>query len=476
MAPFGARKSRTNVTWLAFPPCFSRPSLSACYYTCEQLGKRPRPFDQWVAVSNGSSGVISLTSSDNEDERPDSALSVINDSRGASTHGNGGYHQMQGDGKEPAQQAGVGSGFAIGFSVPVDAQYRDTSERPPLSTRRGVILGAENEQDSVQAVHMLRESVASLLSSAGSSTSSASSANPGSSRRRHARQHQPLGQEQQGSSRHLRQRHDVSRSPSRLSKVSEPCYPSSAPRRRFTADLDHFSDIALSTNVATPPHQAPSSSRLPTYEEYKLQQQQQQQAESSATLPPSSDQGALRRRTNTNEGSDADAIVPRAYEYADVPSSLLADHQAHHMPAIASVSSIATRSPFASIQTISPVIVPYKDCLESPMPDTAMISRVQAEAVLEQTILCPMGSSSTDAEKMRLVSSSGKEGATNAGNGYNSPGGYPSSGGSNVQAWAKYTGYAIIGFGVGTLVGMMCFDLAATATPKATRTIPVTGI
>ncbi|KAJ2884689.1 hypothetical protein IWW38_005399, partial [Coemansia aciculifera] len=48
-----------------------------------------------------------------------------------------------------------------------------------------------------------------------------------------------------------------------------------------------------------------------------------------------------------------------------------------------------------------------------------------------------------------------------------------SNGNGSTQTWAKYTGYAIVGFGVGTLVGMLCFDMAATAAPKATRTIPI---
>ncbi|KAJ1965683.1 hypothetical protein GGI12_000582 [Dipsacomyces acuminosporus] len=410
---------------------------------------------------------------------------VIDSSSGSNNSANNsgtGRHNMQGGENEPrvsytalSQASQASADFGVGYGMPVDAQYRGGNTRmlnqqqqapadnlPPLSGRRAVLSDDQTEQDAAQTVHMLRESVASLLSSAASSTSSASSAHPGSNigstnnRRRYGRQYQLQESNRYAQSRHRAdsygrhgQHYGASRSPSGLSKVSEPCYPPSAPRRRFTADLDHFSDVALST---TPPHQAASSRQIntatqfPSYEEYKRQQQQQQQQQIQNQLPPSSQPTAqyaehptqapataslsstavdtantLRRRANTTDSNNSnDAIVPRAYDYHDAAHMIKAEHVQHFTSVAAtaaaaaaaaaapvSVPSAATHSPFASIQTISPVIIasndsPMSASFSAGVAGAAMISRVQAETALEQAILCPMGSC-IDAELLRLT-------------------------------------------------------------------------
>ncbi|KAJ2375612.1 hypothetical protein H4S02_008174 [Coemansia sp. RSA 2611] len=123
--------------------------------------------------------------------------------------------------------------------------------------------------------------------------------------------------------------------------------------------------------------------------------------------------------------------------------------------------SRAAYSPFASIRTVSPILVTEESVANVFNPS---VSRAQAEAALQQAILCPLKSSKYSSGYAGHSTSSDK-----AKNGVTG-----SSGNScSSQTWAKYTGYAIVGFGVGTLVGMLCFDMAATAAPKATRTIPI---
>ncbi|KAJ2026146.1 hypothetical protein H4S03_008690, partial [Coemansia sp. S3946] len=263
------------------------------------------PTDQWVAVRNEGSGVISLTSSDNEDEYGDlpmdipAATNLANTEREQSLMATrpplSSNHRQRDD-------------STTGFQIPLEARRHESNlpgeppyYAPPPSARHwsAAAEGQGANLEAEQAVHLLRESVVSLLSSGGSTTSSASSAQPGgggstvNSRRRYG------SLQQQGA-------HRASRSPSRLSKISEPSYPPSAPRRQLTADFDHFSDIAL-TSTTTPPHhynnqyrqsantathRPPTTTQLPTYEEFKQrqqsqrQQQQQQQPQVVPTMAP----------------------------------------------------------------------------------------------------------------------------------------------------------------------------------------------
>ncbi|KAJ1836899.1 hypothetical protein LPJ70_006052, partial [Coemansia sp. RSA 2708] len=341
---------------------------------------------QWVAVGNESSGVISLTESDAEDDAvPD----------------------LKGRGPLPHVRADSGGGY----DIPADPQYRlHTAANNSCADNAGSISHSAGDDADHQAVHLLRESVASLLSAANSpSSSSVSSAQPyivGSGSRRQHNQLQPsvsTGGRPPRTASYAR-----SQSPSDLSKISEPCYLSSAPNRHVTADIDHFSDVVLSSYAATaPPTQqrqaARPSTQLPTYQEFKQQR-----------------------------------------------------HDRQTLPVAASISSNASRSPFASIRTVSPIIMDERH----QALDSDLVSQAQAEAALEQTILCPM--SQTISEKTAET-----DAATASGD---------RSGSVARQNWARYTGYAIVGFGVGTLVGMMCFDMAASSTPKAARTIPIASV
>ncbi|KAJ1950322.1 hypothetical protein EC988_004433 [Linderina pennispora] len=308
------------------------------------------------------SGVISLTSSDNEEDRPDSAIGA----------------PLQ---ESQAQESQI-SEFGIGFSVPVDAQYRNVrpaSMPVPQYTR---LASSSHDtfdaspEDPAQTVHMLRESVASMLTAGSSSSSATSSANPA---RRRSRQLARFDRRRQ-----QHQQQDVPRSPSHLSKVSEPCYPSG--QRRPTVDFDHFSEIALSSSS---PPQHPHPTMFPPYEEYHSQAGRvgmQAWQDSSSTnnrvvdaTAQNAQQLSFRRRTNTSGSmnSENDAIVPSHYLPVD--------------PRLASISSVNTRSPFASIQTISPVILPYNDGPVS--VDATSVKRAQAEEALDQAILCPSGTS-----------------------------------------------------------------------------------
>ncbi|KAJ2339211.1 hypothetical protein GGF43_006693 [Coemansia sp. RSA 2618] len=293
--------------------------------------------------------------------------------------------------------------------------------------------------------------------------------------------------------RHAHDAYARSQSPSDVSKISEPCYLSSAPRRRVTADLDRFSDIALSAYAVTAPpsqqrapahlHAAPDGARpsmqLPTYEEFHQREVGLSDARSGAGVPlfgadasssamPAAEPMPPPPRRQTTAGiSDVEASTAvnsaaRAHAY----HPLLADYGVHRRVARQpSVSSDASRSPFASIRTVSPVIVDERSpalALAATL-DLDAVGRAQAEAALEQTILCPL-SRTIDAPystrgSIKSIAPDGEDG----GNGIR-------------QNWARYTGYAIVGFGVGTLVGMMCLDMAASATPRATRTIPIVGM
>ncbi|KAJ2414820.1 hypothetical protein GGI10_002117 [Coemansia sp. RSA 2530] len=422
------------------------------------------PTDQWVAVRNESSGVISLTSSDNEDEYGDSAMAIpaakIADTERelplvARLPPNGSNRQRDGG--------------TTGFQIPLEARSHEPSlpgepsyYAPPASARHRSAAADEHgvNLEAEQAVHLLRESVVSLLSSGGSTTSSASSAQPGgggsiaNSRRRYG------SLQQQGAYR-------ASRSPSRLSKISEPSYPPSAPRRQLTADFDHFSDIAL-TSTTTPPHhynhqnrqstnsaahRPPATLQLPTYEEFK-QRQQQQQVVPTVVAIPQAVSPAIVSRTNELPPSAVSAPAQSITRFQSHHHPLLGgtQHQVYSEP-MSETMSRAAYSPFASIRTVSPILVTEESVANVFNPS---VSRAQAEAALQQAILCPLKSSkysSSDKAKNGVTGSSGNS--------------------CSSQTWAKYTGYAIVGFGVGTLVGMLCFDMAATAAPKATRTIPI---
>ncbi|KAJ1899636.1 hypothetical protein LPJ81_004101, partial [Coemansia sp. IMI 209127] len=470
---------------------------------------------QWVAVGNeSSSGVISLTSTDTEDELPDSAVGSNDDSG------------TKRDGKQVADSHS-GDRQGAEFQIPIDAQYR---QQKPLEQQtefanypqpQAIINSASRwdpeygDLDEQQAVHLLRESVASLLSSGGTASSAASSAlsgNPaagasGGSRRRGSSRIISGGNKVSGSGAYYRQSH----SPGNLSKISEPCYhPSSEPRKRVTANFDHFSDIALSS-TATPPfyqHQHNKHDRLqaagdsgnrhrntqfPTFEEFKRQQQQQQTQSAQSSISPS----AARRRMNVDDSvddsADADTIVPMSpslgkqkmyahpllSEHPDGYSLFLSDTSRPLSPTTAAAAATGKRSPFASIRAVSPIIVHRPAELDDLSASEAVMQRAQAEAALEQTILCPIKRfNQFGAEYHRLdgTRSSADKRRYAPGDDYRSDA-KAAADNIYVQGWARYTSYAIVGFGVGTLVGvgMLYFDMAVNATPKATRTIPIAG-
>ncbi|KAJ2304745.1 hypothetical protein IWW55_002283 [Coemansia sp. RSA 2706] len=416
-----------------------RDSIPASVYVSGHLS----PSDQWVAVGNESSGVISLTESDAEDDAvPD----------------------LKGRGPLPHVRADSGGGY----DIPADPQYRlHTAANNSRADNAGSISHSAGDDADHQAVHLLRESVASLLSAANSpSSSSVSSAQPyivGSGSRRQHNQLQPsvsTGGRPPRTASYAR-----SQSPSDLSKISEPCYLSSAPNRHVTADIDHFSDVVLSSYAATaPPTQqrqaARPSTQLPTYQEFKQQRHDRQTlpvavpSGASSAAPTRSAVDPPRQPYVTTSAAEASTAVNSA-AYAYHP--LLADYGIHRRPAgQASISSNASRSPFASIRTVSPIIMDERH----QALDSDLVSQAQAEAALEQTILCPM--SQTISEKTAETDAAAASGDR--------------SGSVARQNWARYTGYAIVGFGVGTLVGMMCFDMAASSTPKATRTIPIASV
>ncbi|KAJ2820910.1 hypothetical protein GGI24_004350, partial [Coemansia furcata] len=430
---------------------------------------------------NESSGVISLTSSDNEDEFGDSEMGVP----ATSTVGVGREQSLVA--RQPVlNNHRQREDSTTEFQIPLEARSHESNlpgeppyYAPPPSARhwsaaveeQGVNLEAE------QAVHLLRESVVSLLSSGGSTTSSASSAQPGKSIDNSRRRYGSL--QQQGAFR-------ASRSPSRLSKVSEPSYPPSAPRRQLTADFDHFSDIAL-TSTTTPPHhyshqyrqpanivdhRPPTTMQLPTYEEFKQRQQSQRQQQMNVptmTTAPSVMQPVSMPRTNEPAPpSMAPAPVQPATRLQSHQHPLLGStqHQLYSEP-MSEAMSRATYSPFASIRTVSPVLI-TEESVANVNAFNPSVSRAQAEAALQQAIL---GNSEYVGHSTNHTGTSEK--ATNGAINGNGNGRGSSNNTCSTQTWAKYTGYAIVGFGVGTLVGMLCFDMAATAAPKATRTIPI---
>ncbi|KAJ2511604.1 hypothetical protein H4217_007299 [Coemansia sp. RSA 1939] len=513
----------------AFVPSGPLDSLSTSAYVSGHL----TPSDQWVAIGNeSSSGVISLTSSDAEEEPPDSAVgsndeyvgrrrSVKGKEVAATAHSNwrDAEFQLPVDAnrhqQKPLRQANEFSNYpqpqAITRSTGNANTNIDVSNENGAGRWNPQNFGELDEQQ--QAVHLLRESVASLLSSAGTSSSVASSSafsgNParsstlGGSRRKGSSRVKSTGSKGGGSVAYRQQ----SRSPSTLSKISEPCYhPSSEPRRQFTANFDHFSDVALST-TATPSFYAQhrhsqDQSRLhagsdsgsrrrntqfPTYEEFKRQQQQQQQQHSN-----NASSLALRRRTNVDDSVDADTIVPmspslgkqKMYSHpllvdpADGNGLFLSDNSLSLSPTRAAAAAApGMRSPFASIRTVSPIIVhrPAEFDAEASM---IAVQRAQAEAALEQTILCPIKSfNQFGAEYHRPDATRYGDNKEARGPGVQREDGAGELAAGYVQGWARYTSYAIVGFGVGTLfgVGMLYFDMAANATPKATRTIPIAG-
>ncbi|KAJ2144397.1 hypothetical protein IW136_001360 [Coemansia sp. RSA 678] len=412
-----------------------RDSIPASVYVSGHLS----PADQWVAVGNGSSGVISLTESDIEDD------DTVPDIKG----------------KRAASYSRVG--------MPVDAHY---SLPPQTNNERAVGHNATGADP--QTVHLLRESVASLLSAANSpSSSSVSSAQPyivgAGSRRQHAQIRQSASTS--GRPRHSHE-YARSQSPSDVSKISEPCYLASAPRPRVTANLDRFSDIALSNYaVATPPFQqqrppahphlahdaSRPSTQLPTYEEFR---QRQRGARASEGHVPSYNVGAssaipvptghvaeprsmLGRQTvggprvGVSDVEASTAVNSAARVHAHHP--LLGDYGVHrrtgqHM----SESSHGSRSPFASIRTVSPVMMNEQNTVLGPATNLELdaVTRAQAEAALEQTIQCPLSQTIDTAYTAR---DSNKD----------TPGEIPGDSCSILrQSWAKYTGYAIVGFGV----------------------------
>ncbi|KAJ2007695.1 hypothetical protein GGI04_001427 [Coemansia thaxteri] len=346
------------------------------------------------------------------------------------------------------------------FQIPLEAQCHDASipgEPPYYATSPSATHWSAADQGVVnleaeKAVHLLRESVVSLLSSGGSTTSSASSAQPGGSNINSRRRY--------GSLQHQSMYRGISRSPSRLSKASEPNYPASAARRQLMPDLNHFSDVAL-TSTATPPrHQSTTSAspghrlgappHFPTLEELKQLQQQ------PLPLPPQS------APHHSGEPLALGVSAP-AHPAARFPGRhpLLGDAHQYISEPITTATSQAAWSPFASIRTVSPVLIS-----ESGDGNTlGIVSRAQAEAALEQAILCPLKSFTSSNRYNSSNAEKAKQDAVERNN--------SSSSASAAQTWAKYTGYAIVGFGVGTLVGMLCFDMAATTAPKATRTIPI---
>ncbi|PIA19525.1 hypothetical protein COEREDRAFT_90262 [Coemansia reversa NRRL 1564] len=485
----GQRNRDIHTVFVSTP----RESVATSAYVSGHL----TPTDQWVAVSSSGSGVISLTSSDNEDEgriltkgkapAPAPALHVA----------------------DPQQLRRRGYFSAMPVAAPVPKN--NTLPTAPGSSR----LGSEQ-----QAVHLLRESVASLLSSTGSAASSTvSSAQPQSLTVVAATA------PERGDSWRRR-----SQSPSSVSKISEPCYAASAPRRQFTADLDHFSDIALSAVAVTAPpshqrSQRPESSphsaaRLPTYDEFKhrgavqpplydkfkhrettqpsLYDAEVPDVYMPPTIQPSSfrrivpavdpsafeasvaaesrnsSTSSLRRRVAGSGGMSgssaaattvvASTAAPEPAPYHPLLSDLGSPRALHDQLSIYS----ASRSPFSSIRTVSPIIVAEGNSIlrSAAAIDEGAVARARAEAALERTILCPM-SCTADNSYFKSEKETGTENPHSESDGAN----------HSRQTWVKYTGYAIVGFGVGTLVGMMCFDMAtsAVATPKATRTIPLAG-
>ncbi|KAJ2783947.1 hypothetical protein H4R18_001430 [Coemansia javaensis] len=377
------------------------------------------PTDHWVAVDSVSSGVISLTSSDAEDA-------------GAA---NSGSSSGEDDGEEDAAHAGL----------PRDDQQQQQQQ--------------EQEQ---QAVHLLRESVASLLSSAGSATSS-SLASPGGSRRPR-RSHSPS---------------------TTLSKISEPCYLPSGPRRRLAADLDRFSDVALSS--------APPAAAARTGDPWRPRAPHPPASAMPAAAVPAAHPGhvtassAAATATTTLVG----AYPPPGYQvtppdhHHHQPTTTTSypppvdyhHHHHHHHPLLASEGELrrgahvhsgggAARSPFASIRTVSPVLVARDAAAATAAAD--VVARARAEATLQHTILCPLRRSGDLAAHAAAAAA-----AAAAAGGPHWDEKSPDDSAGARPAWARYTGYAIVGFGVGTLVGMLCFDAAASATPRATRTVPV---
>ncbi|KAJ1743622.1 hypothetical protein LPJ78_000356 [Coemansia sp. RSA 989] len=399
------------------------------------------PADQWVAVASESSGVISLTESDAEDDGSDS----VPDYKG--------------------KQA------SVSYSQGLDLHYRHSNSERLSATDNAT--GHNAPDTDQQTMHLLRESVASLLSAANSPSSSSVSSN--------RQQHQLLQSASTSGRRDRRRTHQGrSQSPSQLSKISEPCYLSSASHQRVTADLDHFSDIALSTHAMTAPpsHQKhpASTSRFrppppfPPYEEFKQQK----------THPNASSQWTEMSDYLAPEGGSAMSVpaTEKAQHKQNIPlidttgscstavnSSLPAttNHPGYglHHRGIRNVPlSNASRSPFASIRTVSPVLISQQSpMLDMGSLDLEAVGRAQAEAALEQTILCPLSRTINDYSRL------GSKRADASGDGNNAR-----------QNWARYTGYAIVGFGVGTLVGMMCFDIAANSTPRATRTLPIATV
>ncbi|KAJ1859531.1 hypothetical protein GGH12_000487 [Coemansia sp. RSA 1822] len=442
-----------------------RDSIPASVYVSGHLS----PADQWVAVGNGSSGVISLTESDIED---DDTVPDIKGKRVAS------YSRVD---------------------MPVDAHYL-----PPPQANNENAVGHNATGADPQTVHLLRESVASLLSAANSpSSSSVSSAQPyivGTGSRR-----QPV-QMRQTASTSGRPRHSYeharSQSPSDVSKISEPCYLASAPRPRVTANLDRFSDIALSNYaVTTPPFQqyqqrppahphlahdgSRPSTQLPTYEEFRQRQRGARTSEghvppysagASSAMPVPAEyvaeprsmlgrQAAGGLRTGVSDVEASTAVNSAARMHPHHP--LLGDYGVHRRTGRQmSESSHGSRSPFASVRTVSPVLMDEQNTVLGPAAtlDLNAVTRAQAEAALEQTIQCPLSQTIGTAYTAR---DSDKDTPTEI----------PGDSGSILrQSWARYTGYAIVGFGVGTLVGMICFDMAGSSTPRATRTIPIVSM
>ncbi|KAJ2245550.1 hypothetical protein GGH98_004534, partial [Coemansia sp. RSA 454] len=291
-------------------------------------------------------------------------------------------------------------------------------------------------------VHLLRESVASLLSAANSpSSSSVSSAQPyivgAGSRRQHAQIRQSASTS--GRPRHSHE-YARSQSPSDVSKISEPCYLASAPRPRVTANLDRFSDIALSNYAVTThpfqqqrppahPHLAHDSSRpstqLPTYEEFRQRQRGARASEghvplynagASLAMPvptgyvaePRSmlgQQAAGGPRAGVSDVEASTAVNSAARVHAHHP--LLGDYGVHRRTGRQmSESSHGSRSPFASIRTVSPVMMDEQNTVLGPAANLNLdvVTRAQAEAALEQTIQCPLSQTIDTEYTARIVS------------------------------------------------------------------------
>ncbi|KAJ1724523.1 hypothetical protein LPJ53_001228 [Coemansia erecta] len=465
------------------------------------------PSDQWVAVGSESSGVISLTSSDNEDDgsRSDSAMGVPDDEDNDKG--------KQAEHTSPQMSAGTHYQDRDQWGAQQPMQVETSYILPPSNSASSRWKDIHQDAESEHAVHLLRESVASLLSSSGGSAASSvasaqrSSSIGGAPRRLQDSQYGiGLRRSSQGSA------YRQTRSPSSLSKVSEPCYPPSAPRRKFTASLDHFSDIALSSTT-TPPRisdhpqhahvqQHLATAPFPSYEEYK---QQQQQRNLSIPAPPtfiddattvvaaasapvatvgnSVNASMAYRKATTADALESfvDATVPAGGQrYAVHP--LLAEIGARSSAVDSSLYSAASRSPFASIRTVSPVLVteksdrlwedPAPGMLSRTLPDA--VNRARAAEALEQTIYCPLKMLKSQSAYLSQTAPQPTDSnpGIDASNSANSAD-IPASSG-----WAKYTGYAIVGFGVGTLVGMLCLEMAnmPAPIPKATRSFPVAGM